>query len=552
MRKSSRAVALLSIALGAFFLTAAPSARAQGCTYQVVAFTGQSAPGGGTFFHFDIPRLGARGEIGFIGMDARLDPARNGVFLGRPDEMIRVVSSGDAVPGVKDAAFVDFSAVSVSLDGGISFNSGISSDGYSQGLWQASASGLVTASGGGGGSADYTLSALGAASFRSGIALAKASVNIGFRDGSVGALFNSAARSAADFLSEGTILDGRLVQRIYPVGEANDSVGSFVDSNESGKVVLKMAVAPDSSPTPFPEEAIYAGDADQPELVAKQDEAAPGVPETFYGHFSPRPSIAANGLLAFSALLSSESGPASGVFSGLRGAIVPKVLEGATVPTTTDVTFGTLSDAVVNAAGDVIFRAEVRYSNGSTRQGIWIQRLSGPPVLVAISGMSLPTPTGPREVTEVDFAGPGTFNDLHQFAFLAKFGEEQGIYLADTRPGIPFVRATRPRRPREFVTTDRSVQVYGTATDETGVEKVEYTVAREASATKRAGGKKDRGRPKRMVVSRIKRARGDVNWNFQVPLGMGLNLISIVATDRLGHESEPYQIRMLRYQPSRK
>jgi hypothetical protein len=269
-------------------------------------------------------------------------------------------------------------------------------------------------------------------------------------------------------------------------------------------------------------------------------------------HLSPRPSIAANGFVAFSADLYG-SGPVSAIFSGAPGLIAPAAVEGALVPTTADVHFSTLSDAVVNSTGDVIFRARIYYPNESSREGIWIKRISGDPVLIAINGMMLATPDGDREVESVDFAGPGTFNDLHQFVFLATFQNgDQGIYLADTRPGAPVVFVRTPRKARDFVTTKDRVEVSGLATDDTGVAKVEYTVSREVSATKRGGKHGLKKNPKRFVVSPARRSKGEAQWSFKVPLSIGLNLISIVATDKLGNESEPFKIRMLRYDPDAK
>ena len=82
-----------------------------------------------------------------------------------------------------------------------------------------------------------------------------------------------------------------------------------------------------------------------------------------------------------------------------------------------------------------------------------------------------------------------------------------------------------------------------TASDDTGVAAVEYTVTREASAMKKSSAKKRN----KFVTTRPKRARGGKSWSFDVPLSLGLNLISITAVDRLGNRSERYQVRMLRY-----
>jgi hypothetical protein len=387
----------------------------------------------------------------------------------------------------------------------------------------------------------------GDVAFRSGQVVAKAEIVPFASEGGIGALLRKIGGVFDAELQEGGALGDLFLQKIYDTGYY-DGVGVGVDANESGEIAIKVGVRPDPSPTPFPIGAIYAGAPKNPTLVAEEEQPAPGIPDTLYYELSQHPSIAANGLLAFEATLFGD-GPASAIFSGRPGAISPLVREGDGVPTTTGVTFSSMRGAVVNSTGDVVFRAQICYDGEGTREGFWIKRRTGEPVLVAIDGMKLPTPTGDREVSDVDFAGPGTFNDLHQFVFLATFDNgDRGIYVADTRPGKPFVVVRTPRKPRQFVTTEASVEVSGTAFDDTGIAKVEYTVAREVSAQKK-GGKRAK---KKFVVSREKRAKGDRNWSFKVPLSMGLNLISIVATDKLGNESEPYKIRMLRYDPDAK
>lgn len=530
------------LALALFSVSSVHSALAQGCTYEYVAFTGQAAPGGGTFYHFDSAHIGANGDIGFIGIDSSNEVYA--IYAGRPSALKRIVASGDAIPGGRGATFADFSSVSVSKDGGLGFNAGVSFDGYSRSLWIADPTGEISL----GDDSTLNIQETGPASFRSGSIFAKGAFIPGGEESAVQALFGGASGVA---LESGSVLSGHRVQELYNYyADFDSSVGSKIDANESGKVVFKAAISPTADPTPYPVEAIYSGTPDKPVLIAMAGDSAPGVAAS-YAHFSPQPSIAADGTLAFSAVLDLGEGSTTGIFSGLPGAIVNKVLEGGIVPTTTSITFGTLSDAVVNSTGDVIFRATIIYPNESTRQGIWIQRRTGSPVLVAISGMTLQTPTGPREVTAVDFAGPGTFDDLHQFLFIAKFGddEDEGVYIADTRPGAPLVTVTRPRKPREFVTTDTSVKVIGKATDDTGVAKVEYTVTREVRKPGKSA--KAKGDKKKFVTSRVRLAKGGKNWSFEVPLTVGLNLISITATDKLGNVSEPYRIRMLRYKTAK-
>ncbi len=536
---AGRATFVAAIAI--FFWGLSRSAEAQGASYRIVAFTGQSAPGGGTYDHFGAPRIGADGTIGFVEVDSRGDGNTSKIYAGLPDVLRLVVSSGDPSPGanLNGGVFQDFQSVSLSKDGLVAFNAGVSRDGYIKGIWAETAGGLKwVADDASCESGGLSISALGPVGFRSGLIGAKGEES---PDRTFDVLFFGASGSLTDVLKEDQTLEGKRLRKIYDTSPCPNSVGTVVDVNESGTVALKMTVSPLPSPTPT--EAIYAGAPGAPNAVAVQNAAAPGLSDSSYGHLSDKPTIAANGLVAFSSTLNSQGGPASAIFSGFPGAIAPQVLQGATVPTTTDVTFGPLSDAVVNSTGDVIFRAVIEYPNETSRTGIWIQRKTGPAVLVAVSGINLPTPAGLREVTSVDFAGPGSFNDLHEFVFRASFGDDEGIYVADTRPGAPIIFIAQPSRPRDRVTTKSSILVAGIATDDTGIDKVEYTVAHEVSAAKRAAHK----RGKRFITSRVKLARGEANWNFKVPLTMGLNLISITATDKLGNVSEAYKVRILRY-----
>ena len=547
-------IAALAVAFGIF----SQSAKAQGATYQVVAFTGQTAPGGAVYQNFLPPRIGADGTIGFIEYTGG-EGGGSAIYAGQPGSLGLIASTSPS-----DEGFAGFFDLSVSKDGFVAFNARSNDNEFA--IWSDNSGGNL--SGSSGIAVDPT--ELGSVAFRSGSLAVKATLPLVDRRrqkkvqqvllvGQIGSL--------AAALTEGQLLGGMDLKEIFNSYDAPSSVGPYVDMNESGSVALKVAVVPVTAPTPTPtpsysptptpspapcaKEAIFAGDPPSPKLVAEQGDNAPGLPDSLYENFSTKPSIANDGGVAFtSALSTNSSGPGSAVFSGLPGAILALVKQGDPVPTAANVTFAGFSGAVVNSTGDVIFRATISYPNETEREGIWIQRRTGAPVLLAISGMDLPTPSGPREVTAVDFAGPGTFNDLHEFVFKAEFsGNDQGIYVADTRPGAPFVRATRPLKPRDFVTADSGVLVAGIATDDTGVGKVEYTVAREVSATRKHGKKQSGKKRKKFIVSRVKLAKGDTNWHFNVPLSMGLNLISITATDKLGNVSEPYRIRMLRYDP---
>jgi len=326
--------------------------------------------------------------------------------------------------------------------------------------------------------------------------------------------------------------------------------GTEVDVNESGKVALKVITTPSASPTPSTKQAIYAGAPHALKSVATTGDAAPGIAGFVMKDLSPRPSIASNDLVAFSATLSGGESTSSAVFAGQPGALHPVVKEGDAVPNTqTGAVFDDVfSSVVINETGDVIFKARIRYPNEGTRDGIWIQRASGSPVLIAIDGILLPTPSGARLVTAVDFAGPGTFNDLHQFVFRATFATGDGIYLADTRAVAPWVRVIYPRRARDRVTQDLFYTISGTAEDDTGVEKVEYTIQREKNGRDRLKATGKARKEKHFKAkSEPKLAKGDRRWSFRLPLAIGDNRIEVTATDKLGNVSEPLVLVIRRY-----
>ena len=279
-----------------------------------------------------------------------------------------------------------------------------------------------------------------------------------------------------------------------------------------------------------------------------QKNAAPGVANAIYKGFQADPSLSSDGKLAIVADLAQSNVdgaavPNRAVFAGVPGALKPIVRDGDSVPGKPGATFTNLAHACVNETGDVVFKADILYPNESTRPSIWVQRVDGDPVLIAASGVTFDTPAGAKEATNVDFAGPGAFNDLHEVVFKANFAANgSGVYIADTRPFIPWLHLTSPRKRRDFVTMDNFIVLKGTAQDATGIAKIEYSVTRSIQ-------KKKQGTGRRIVrvTTPAKLAKGDQVWSFRVPLAMGLNAVKITATDKLGNVSEPLKVLVLRY-----
>jgi len=525
-------------------------AQEAGASYQVLAFTGQSAPGGGIYSRLGLPKLGADGTVAFLdGLNESGTPRVVASSFGT----VRLVEKADSATPEGDGTFSSFEAVSVAFDGRVAFNAMTQIGESSQaGVW-AENSGVQVPD---------TLVDFGPAAFRAGSILGlKSRVESRYRDlASTDALSILGGKGANNALLAGDVLPSPAgevkAKTIFDSSVYSDPfvegyrAGTEVDVNESGNVALKVITTPAASPTPSTRQAIYAGLPNALKPVATTGDAAPGIAGFVMKDLSPRPSLASNDFVALSATLSgSQESSSTAVFAGRPGTLRPIVKAGDPVPGATGVVFDDVfSSVVINETGDVIFKARIRYPNDGTRDGIWIQRISGGPVLLAVDGIQLPTPSGDQEVTAVDFAGPGTFNDLHQFVFRATFGDKDGIYLADTRAVAPWVRVIYPRKARDRVTRDAVYTISGTAEDDTGVAKVEYTVQREKNGRQRlqATGKA-RQEKHFKAKSEPKLAKGDRNWKFLVPLSVGDNRIEVTATDRLGNVSEPLVLVIRRY-----
>jgi hypothetical protein len=512
------------------------SVFSQGATYQTAAFSGEQAPRGGKFAVFDLPRIGEDGTVAFVSW---LSNEHVGIFkhTAVADGITTaVVLSGDTADG--DEKFSFFGPLSVSRDGLLAYSATTyGPESRSEGIWLEdtyAGTGLTVL--------DY-----GVPAFRAGNRLGiKAIVDDSERGGLYedrevllwGAPENLTARLSTDEAAPG-FPSGTVVRRIFRYEE---SPGHGMDMNESGEVALKVVVAASPSGTPVQQGVIYAGTPGALKVVAAEGAAAPAGLGVFE-RLSDEPSIASNGLVAFSAKASDENHFTEAVFAGRPGSLVPIVRAGDPVPTApSGVRFRHFGRTVINETGDVVFGAIIEYPNETYRDGIWIKRQDGPPVLIAVSGITLDSPAGPKELAFVDFAGPGTFNNLHQFVFRAETTDgEAGIYVADTRPGIPWLRLTKPRTRREQVTQARVARIAGRAIDDTGIASVEYTVTPLGEAR---GAKK-----RKRAVRGPRRAKGDRNWSFDVPLALGRNRISIVATDKLGNISEPIVFTMIRWEP---
>lgn len=539
--------ARLHAAFAGLAIACAASLHAEiGSSYKYVAFSGQSAPGGGVYSTFSTPRIGQDGSVGFVGVLASTSFADSRVYAGRPGALQLVAAVGDSAPGADGFNFTSFSDVAVNSTGLAVFSATAQSEGTLSGLWttgpelgllEGDALGAVTGS---------SVSAIEAPSLNAqGRMAAKVQLSLLPESTSSAVALGQPGKMTA-LLQEGDAAPGFpggvVISNLYEDDPANDRV----DQNDAGMVAFKAHAVPSATPSSF--EVLYAGKPGNLQPAAVQKNAAPGIANAIYSGFQADPSLSSDGKLAIVADLAQAdmegaAVPSRAVFAGVPGALKPIVRDGDSVPGKPGATFTNLAHACVNETGDVVFKADILYPNESTRPSIWVQRIDGNPVLIAASGVTFDTPAGAAEATNVDFAGPGAFNDLHEVVFKADFAASgSGVYIADTRPFIPWLHLTSPRKRRDFVTMNDFIVLRGTAQDATGIAKIEYSVTRSVQ-------KKKQGTGRRIVrvTTPVKLAKGDKVWSFRVPLAMGLNAITITATDKLGNVSEPLKVLVLRY-----
>lgn len=518
-------------------------AAGEGSSYRYVAYTGQSIPGGTALYStFDVPRIGQNGAVAFV---ASLDSLLSGVFAGQPGNLGLVALQGGSAGG-GFITFASFSNIAVNSAGDTSFQTVLSADGSVGALWSGNSGLGIEAGDVLGNFANTVVGSLAPPSLNAGNRLAaKLSLNLAtnFGQSTTSALAVGAAGAMSAVLKAGDAAPGIANGTIVSLYDSDVPDNDRPDQNDSGTIVFYATVTQDGGQTSFG--VLYGGQVGNFKPIAIEGQAAPGIADALYSFIHEDPSVSSDGKIAFVADLSSDSQtvsvPSQAVFAGEAGALAPIVRTGDTVPTTTNVVFSDITRACVNETGDVVFLASMLYPNQTTRPSIWVQRRTGDAVLVAASGVPFDTPSGSQEATDVNFAGPGAFNDLHEIAFEASFANGSGIYLADTRPGAPVITVSTPRRPRDFVTMQRFISVRGLAIDDTGVAKVEYTV--QSTSTRHRG----KGRLRHSIAQR---AKGNAAWSFQVPLAMGRNEIAITATDKLGNVSRPYRLVVLRYQCS--
>ncbi len=524
----------------------------EGAEYSRIISTGDAAPRGEVYGLLTQGVIGNDSTLAVFGNNQGAKSGR--VWAGKAGAFSVVAAEGEGGSGT-GSAFTDFGGLSINGAGNVVFFADLDGDGLQAGYYAETADGLVQAIRedapfsdfpssilNGGGTAEYAVGNFMAVKLEledlqgGGLTTLLATG----RPGNLRVAFaeNQPAPSRAGLpadLSFGQIF-----------GDGSDSfgdVGAFLGFNDSQEVIFVADVFSDSND--FGRTVVYAGPISSPSIVAVSQEAAPGSGGGSFSRFGS-PAISSNGFIAFGADLFSSESSSSAIFFGRASGVEMIVQSGEVVPGGgSGVVFGEFGELAVNARGDVVFAAQIVYPNEDTRPSVWLKRATESPVLLAATGNVFETADGLAEVTGVRFKGQAAFNDRNQVALVLSFGSRDGLYVADVRSGYPVVRITSPARRSDQVTTRSATVIAGTATDRTGVRRVNVEVTSRTSAKRAKDGERRRGRRKR--VERSVNVAADGTWSFRARLAQGRNRVSVTATDVLGNTSPSTDFTVIRY-----
>lgn len=325
--------------------------------------------------------------------------------------------------------------------------------------------------------------------------------------------------------------------------------------NPSGSATVEALLSDYST------KGLWAGVAGNLKKVAATGDPAPGLPggTTFVGVDGS--SINANGVVAFHATLSGNANFSGSLWRGQPGAVLPVLRVGHVLPSgeavtsvsspmvndagllafragTTGVadaiwttsptgfqrhlavgqtaplaggqrTFGTFDTLSLNQPGQIAFEATLS-GDPSTAQTLWRRDVDGTLVLVAQTGMTLPTRSGSAQLSQIH-VDKHCLADNGDIVFRARFGSGAGatwgVYRAVVSPPAAAGKLEKPRltKPKRFSATQigksskaqtlrvtnaggvplkgLSVKLGGKARKEFRAIKVKSTLAPGASAT---------------------------------------------------------------------
>lgn len=193
-----------------------------------------------------------------------------------------------------------------------------------------------------------------------------------------------------------------------------------------------------------------------PNALGTTGDIAPGFEEEHRYHSFGLPAIAANGMLAFKAVIKATSGGAkTAIFSGKAG-VLPAVVaftggaEGLTE----------IGEPLVNSVGAVAFKAKSKSSNGKPVSGIWVSANGQPIEPLVQSGTPLPATNNDevfRDFIDVSLLESGAVLVHATVGKVSGSSRERTLWLVENgtwhlllRAGDPLTLDGKASRIREF------------------------------------------------------------------------------------------------------
>jgi hypothetical protein len=320
----------------------------------------------------------------------------------------------------------------------------------------------------------------------------------------------------------------------------------FLDMNASGSIAFVASLQNTGSTAN--DRGIWVSSSGVLSLVAREAGAAAGLPGVTFGTLGNAVGIGDDGTVAFCAELLGAgvtADNAESVWAGKPGGLKLIAREGEAAPgTESGVVFDKLVitwypdiGPAVNPNGQAAFLARVRGPGvtDANNDGLWAQDGDGNLRLVVREGMMIPATGGDRPVGTFDalylpitFSPVDGFGSANALIFTAETsgGSFDGVYVAAVPGRTPdeVAPTLRVNGRKKFVTEAAQVRLNGSASDNVGVDRVEYKV---------------KGRP-------FRSARGTTAWKVKIRLAAGRNPVKLRAVDTSGNMSGIAKIIVLK------
>jgi hypothetical protein len=360
----------------------------------LVARSGTSAPAGGTYGSFEIPVVGASGQVAFIA-NLTGGSSPQGIFVGAPGALQTVVLQGTAAPAGGNYGSFSSQPVVVNGSGQVTFYADLTGGSSTGGSFLAvpgsvqtvALKGTAAPAGG-----NYTgigtpaLSASGQVAFQSALSGPETE---GIFAGVPGALQTVAIRGAP-----------------APGGSTYGQLNG-VTMNSSGQVAFEGVRS-------IGDTGLFFGTPGAIQAVALQGSPAPGGGN--YGLLGSAPELSSTGLLTFRAGLTGTFANHA-VFAGAPGDLQTVASQGSGAPA--GGSYNNLVVPVINDSGQVAFHATL--TGGSSNQGIFV---GTPGSVQALALQNTPAPGG------------GTFSSLDSISHIVNASGQVAFIGTTTVRGL--------------------------------------------------------------------------------------------------------------------